>query len=109
MWAMPQSHIEIAVTIRTLAPGRVTQNIYEKKAPSRQEPSGYSTPGTFLPFLPSDLSASTGLLTPPFGGHLLSYTSVSHVESTPALSVSGSLAPRCECGMCLRVCAHQYL
>lgn len=64
MWAMPQSHIEIAVTIRTLAPGRVTQNIYEKKAPSRQEPSVYCTPGTFLP---SDLSASTGLLSPPSG------------------------------------------
>lgn len=27
---MPQSHMEIAVTIRTLAPGRVTQNIYEE-------------------------------------------------------------------------------
>lgn len=35
MWAMPQSHIEIAVTIRTLAPGRVAQNIYEEKGALR--------------------------------------------------------------------------
>jgi hypothetical protein len=106
---MPQSHMEIAVTISTLAPGRVTQNIYEEKAPTRQGPSGHSTPGTlgFLPFLPSDAVSFYWSYSPhPSGGHLLPNTSVSHVESTAALSVSGSLAPRCECGMCLRVCTH---
>lgn len=52
------------------------------------------------------LLASIGLFTPPLWGHLLAHTAVFHVESTPALSVSGSLAPRCECAMCLRVYTH---
>lgn len=79
-----------------------------KRGP-RQGPSGHSTPATlgFLPFLPSDPVSFYWSYSPhPSGGHLLSYTSVSHVESTAALPVSGSLAPRCKCDMCLRVCTH---
>lgn len=53
-WAVPQSHIEIAVASGTLSVWESGTEHYEEKALARQEPSGHATPGTlsFLPLLP---------------------------------------------------------